>query len=180
MSGTGMIIPAIVSLFPRSGPAAITRLVVTVVVDAVQCGVCWSRSHVAQERTEIVVPLGAHLNATSTVRRIFTIRDQITSRLRGGPRSIFRRRATPVLVRELFRLFHPIAATTTNPARSQVITTYHTNRAARAATLRQWAWCLLENLQNRQPTIDQADHFCRWDAHAAIVVQVSMVSLEFV
>jgi ABC-type xylose transport system permease subunit len=58
---------AILRLLTSRGPAHIARLIVTVVVDAIQCQSRRARADVAKERLEIMQPLVAHLNTAAAV-----------------------------------------------------------------------------------------------------------------
>ncbi len=66
--------PTIGLLFSLRGPAAISRLIVFVVVDAFDRCVRWSRSHICVEQFERVFPAVAHRDAAaSVVSKLFNV-----------------------------------------------------------------------------------------------------------
>lgn len=73
------------SLFDRCGPAAIRRLVVAVVVDAIDCRAFGSRTHICEEVLEAVNPALADSNPAPAVIRVFLISRIQTSLLKTRP-----------------------------------------------------------------------------------------------
>lgn len=80
----------VVLLLKLSGPAHVTRFVVSFDVDAVERAVLRSRADVREERPEIVQPLVAHLDAASAVTMPFTVRLVRASHLSGVPSQVLR------------------------------------------------------------------------------------------
>lgn len=81
--------PTIVSLFFMSGPAAIARLVVAIVIDAIKRMPWRPRAHMVNKRLEAVSPFVAHSYAAPAVAVVLIIVSVVTSALSVVPRMIF-------------------------------------------------------------------------------------------
>lgn len=83
-----MILPSVVGLFARRGPSAIVRLVIAVVVDAIDGVARWAQSHIRVEISERIAPPIADRNASFPVSIKFRIVRVETTPLQRMPRLI--------------------------------------------------------------------------------------------
>lgn len=112
--------PLIGALFFGSGPSAIVRLIVPVVVDTVErIAGTWASAHVFKKCRERIAPALADLDATSTILGILLGPRVRAAGFHGGPDLIFGRPAKAVLSDHC------------EPSRASTIGKYTRNRAER-------------------------------------------------
>jgi len=133
----GDVASRVVALLDLGCPAAVCRLVVAIVIDAVDRMARWARSHVAQERGERLPPFVAHGDATPAV-----VRERLSTRVKAAalgvlPGTVFAR-PSPIDGRTMdsrarLRLFPLQAATTFLTAASQIAAQSRNSQPAIAA-----------------------------------------------
>lgn len=75
----------VLRLFQTCGPFAITKLIVSFVVDAFKCHTRWTFTHVRKEQIEIMAPHGMHFDATASILRIGSRFRVVAAGFGGGP-----------------------------------------------------------------------------------------------
>lgn len=83
------IAPAIHRLFGGSGPSAIARFIVAVVVDPIDRMADWTRSHVSVERLKRFAPGLTNLDSTASVVLVGLLRRALTAIKQGAPHAVF-------------------------------------------------------------------------------------------
>ena len=76
-------------LLAVSSPTTVSRLVITFVVDSIQCAPFWAFAKMNEERGKAISPFVAHGNSATTIVSVFLVGWIETARLRFAPRSIF-------------------------------------------------------------------------------------------
>ncbi len=85
----GLVLLSVIGLNLRRGPAAISRLIGAIYVNAIESASVWAWPHVTQERPEIVSPCIAHHDAASTIQRVFVVVHAIATGLGAFPCAMF-------------------------------------------------------------------------------------------
>lgn len=84
-------VAAIPTLFGIGGPSTVGRLVVAVIVDAIQRAPGWARPHVSQERLKTIDPFIADADASSSPSRVVIVRRIQTAGFHGRPARVLAR-----------------------------------------------------------------------------------------
>ncbi len=126
---------SIARLRVSGAPPAITRLVISVALNAINGVILrWSRPHVGVEGDEILSPSFAHFDAATSIRRVVRSRWSLATRNHGVPRAVFGRARHAMCLSQRFHAFAAKATAGLLATFSEVRTRDDVNRSAVAYT----------------------------------------------